>query len=684
MVRIGIDVGGTFTDFTVLNQETGALGFFKVPSTPADPSAAIETGLRQILADGAVRPEHIGFLGHGTTLATNMIIERRGAPTAFLTTKGFRDVLEIGRQTRPHLYDYNRVKPPPLVPRALRFEVRGRLDVEGQELHALAEDDVRTACAALRGQDIAAVAIGFVHAYADPAHEQRAASLVRQALPHAFVTLSSEVLPEFREYERFSTTVMNATLGPPMAAYLDRLLTRVQDLAIRAPLYTIHSNGGLMSVGTVRRHPVRTCLSGPSAGVTGAAQIARRLGYPDAVTFDVGGTSTDVSVITDGTPAFTAARTVADYPVKTPMVDIHVIGAGGGSIAWIDAAGALKVGPHSAGASPGPVVYGRGGTAPTLTDANVVLGRLNPVALLKGALPLDATAGRAAIAGDIAGPTGLSPEVAAHGMVRVAVANMGRAIRSVSTERGHDLRGFALVAFGGAGPLHAAQVARECGIPTILVPRAPGTLCARGALMSDISLDFVATGLTDATTETWRATQARFAAMRREAEDWLAGEAVPVDQRGAQTMVDLRFHGQNHELSVPVAEPDKVDLSAVLEAFHALHRQVYGYTLPDRGVEIVTCRLKAIGRVPRPSEPPVGAETPVHAARTGERPVWFDDAEGWTDTPVFDRERLPAGADLSGPAVLEEMSATTLVLPGQRLQVEPTGTLIITETGLGR
>ena len=466
MYRIGFDVGGTFTDFTLHNTATGTLRHFMVPSTPVDPSEAIEAGLRKLLETQYVAPGDIGFIGHGTTVATNMVIERRGVATGLITTRGFRDVLEIGRQVRPHLYDYTVRTPVPLVPRERRLEVSERIDAAGAVLHLLDEAEVAAAADALAAEGLEAIAICFLHSYLNDAHERRAAELVRKRLPDVYLSTSSGVLPEFREFERFSTTVINAYIGPRMERYLDRFLGRLSRLGMTVQPYTIHSNGGLMSVETVRQYPVRCCLSGPAAGVVGAAEVAREAGYANLITFDAGGTSTDVSLIECGVPAFASSRTIADYPVRSPMVDVHVIGAGGGSIAWLDDAGALKVGPRSAGADPGPVAYDTGGTEPTLTDANIVLHRLDPVALLGGRMPMDEGAARRAVADRIAAPMGLSVELAALGIIRIAVANMSRAIRSVSTEKGHDVREFRVVSLwwcrsvarsrGGGGMRHRA------------------------------------------------------------------------------------------------------------------------------------------------------------------------------------------------------------------------------------
>jgi N-methylhydantoinase A len=672
MYRVAFDVGGTFTDFTLHETATGALRHAKVPSTPADPSEAIEAGLRALIDVHHVAPSEVGFVGHGTTIATNMVIERRGVTTGLITTQGFRDVLEIGRQVRPHLYDYTVRTPPPIVPRVRRLEVTERMDAGGAVLHALDEAQVAAAADALAAQDVQAIAICFLHSYLDDAHERRAAEIVRARLPGVYVCTSSEVLPEFREYERFSTAAINAYIGPRMARYLERFLARLAALGIAAQPYTVHSNGGLMSVDSVRRFPVRCCLSGPAAGVIGAAEVAREAGLPDVITFDAGGTSTDVSLIERGRPAFTSGRTIADYPVRAPMVDVHVIGAGGGSIAWVDDAGALKVGPHSAGAEPGPVAYGKGATEPTLTDANVVLRRLDPVALLDGRMQVDEHAAHRAIAERIAAPMDLSVEQAALGIIRIAVANMSRAIRSVSTEKGHDTREFVLLPFGGAGPLHAAAVAVECGIRRVLIPIQPGTMCARGILLSDVSIDLVRSELLGATEDNWPRIRQRFATMRSDGAAWLDSEHIPMERRRFDCIIDARYLGQNHEVPVRLSS-DSMSREEFIRAFEDAHRREYGYDIAGRAVEVVNCRLKAVGLIDRPS--PRFAGSSMAPLPKAVRRVHFDD--GWLETPVFDREALPIGANLLGPAILDEMSATTLLPPGCELTVTRSGNLLL-------
>jgi N-methylhydantoinase A len=675
-LRIGVDVGGTFTDIAMVDEATGRIAFHKVPSTPADPSQAIETGVREILARNAAAASEVLFLGHGTTVATNMVIERRGARTGMVTTKGFRDVIEIARQIRPHLYNYDIQRPAPLVPRRRRIEIAERIAAEGGVLLPLDLEAVTRAAEELRDAGVTSVAICFIHAWRDPAHERAAKQALRRVLPDAYLSVSSEVLPEFREFDRFSTTVLNAFVGPRMATYLDRLLARVRDTGITAEPYTVHSNGGLMSVATAAATPVRTCLSGPAAGVIGAAVVAGQAGFPDIVTFDAGGTSTDVSVVAGGQSTSTSARDVAGYPVKVPSIGIDVIGAGGGSIAFIDDGGALKVGPRSAGADPGPAAYGRGGTEPSLSDANIVLGRLDQHALLRGTMPIDAAAARRAVQEKVATPLGLTLEEAALGIIRIAVANMGRAIRGVTTERGYAPEHFCLFAFGGAGPLHATEVARECSIPVVLIPREPGTMCARGILLADIALDFVRSEIAPLDALAWARAQALFDGMAAEAEAWLAREGVPEARRATIRALELRYEGQNFEVRVPLGTT-LPSLPEVLASFAVEHARTNGYDIPGRGVELVNCRLTAIGHVPRgmPEPPPGGGST--DAARIGSRRVFFDPRSGWCDTPVYAREGLPVGAVLAGPAVIEEMSATSLVFPGQSATLDADGNIIL-------
>ena len=676
MYRIGIDVGGTFTDFTMIDEGSGQVHFHKVPSTPHDPSEAIQNGISGMLADHQVSPSQVSHVGHGTTVATNLIIERKGARVGLLTTRGFRDVLEIGRQTRPHLYDYSVGKPPVAVPRQFRIEIDERVDASGAVLREMDEGQVRAAARVFADGGIEAVTICFLHSYRNPGHERRAAEIVAEELPGVYVSMSSEVLPEFREYERLSTTVLNAAVGPRMERYLERFLARTRELDIAHEPHTIHSNGGLMSIATVRRYPVRTCLSGPAAGVVGAAAVGRVIGSPNLVTFDVGGTSTDVSLVVDGQPLFTSHRHVAGYPVKTPMVDIHVIGAGGGSIAWMDDAGALKVGPHSAGAVPGPVGYGRGGVEPTITDAEIALQRLNPVSLLKGRMAVHADAARNVIEEKVAKPLGLSMEDAAEGILRIAAANMSRAIRAVSTERGYALSDFALYAYGGAGPLHAVEVAEECGIPCVIVPQEPGTMCARGILLSDISFDFVRSEISLASEAGWPRVQAVFGELNQQAQAWLETERVAPAMRQVRMAIDARYEGQNFEVQV-VMDSAAQGCDEFMRRFDEAHEREYGYTVDGRGVQIINCRLQAVGQVIKAPLAPRHVDGSLERARMGERRSYFGATAGWLESPVYDRDLLPAGTKFTGPALVEEMSSTTVIGPGQHVTVDEYGNLII-------
>jgi N-methylhydantoinase A len=677
MYRIGIDVGGTFTDFVMLDAESGRVSYYKRSSTPQDPSEAIALGLSEFLLNESVGPEQIGFLGHGTTVATNMIIERRGVPTGLLTTKGFRDVLAIGRQARPGLYDYRVRKPEPLVQRHNRIEVDERLAANGEVLKPLEEAEIAEKARALMAAGVEAIAICFLHSYRNPAHEKAARRVVEEIYPEAYVSISSQVLPEFREYERTSTTVLNAYIGPKMRDYTRELRARLEALAVPVQPMTIHSNGGLLSLETVEELPVLTCLSGPAAGVVGAAALGLVSGLPNLITFDVGGTSTDVSLIADGKPSYTSKREITHFPLRMPMIDIHVIGAGGGSIAWIDDAGALKVGPHSAGAFPGPVAYGRGGTEPTLTDAQIVLQRLNPVSILSGRMAVDRERAWAVLKEKIADPLGMSVEDAAFGILTIAVANMSRAIRSISTEHGHDLAEFTLASFGGAGPLHSSDAAVECGIKQILVPQEPGTMCARGILLSDISRDFVRTEMTLADEAGWIRLRNLFNDMMTEGDAWLAREKVAPSSRSFDCVVEARYKGQNHEIRIPMPMERDGKLDTLLATFSTSYKEEYGNVISTRPVEIVNCRVRASGAVPKADLAPVRQRGSLDEALIDKREIYFGPAEGWQEARIFARAKLPLGERIAGPAVVEEMSSTTVVLPGQTFHVDAIGNLLI-------
>jgi N-methylhydantoinase A len=678
--RIGVDSGGTFTDVCLVDEASGDVRVWKVPSTPDDPSRAIAGGAVEALRRAARDPDAtVSGFGHGTTVATNALIQHRGAVVGLITTRGFRDLAEIGRQRRPHLYDLQADKAPVLVPRRLRLEVRERLRHDGRVEQALDEDEVRAAARALEAAGVGAIAVCFLYSYVDSTHERRVRDIVQEECPDAFVTCSHEVAPEFREYERLSTVLVNAYLGPVMAGYLEALGPRLKASAIAVAPNVTQSNGGVMSFDTARAEPVRAVLSGPATGVVGGLEVGRRAGFRDLITFDMGGTSTDVSLIEDGRPKLAGELEVHGYPLKTPALDIHTVGAGGGSIAHVDAGGLLKVGPRSAGAAPGPVCYGLGNEEPTVTDANVVLGTLNPHHLLGGRMPIDRERARAAIA-RLAGRLGLEVMATAQGIVSVVTATMAKAIRVISVQRGHDPRHYTLVAFGGAGPLHAARLARELEMSRVLVPRHPGILCALGLLLSDLKTNYARTRLLPATLDSVPAMLETFAALEARAAAWFEREGLPPSARAVRRSVDMRYAGQNYEL--PVAFPDAADAADVLKAltagFERAHRQLYGYVAEEEPIQAVTFRLEATGAVRRAElAPHPAATTETARARIGQRDVWLAESAATVACPVYDREGLGPGHRLGGPCIVEQMDATTLVLPGQTAAVDAWLNLIV-------
>ena len=680
MFRIGVDSGGTFTDVALVDETSGDVHVWKVPSTPDDPSRAIAAGAVEGLraAAGAARPD-VTYFGHGTTVATNALIQHRGARTALITTSGFRDLLEIGRQRRPHLYDLQTDKPPVLVPRVLRTEVSERIRHDGRIEKTLDESEARDVIRRLARAGADAIAICLLYCYVDPRHEQTIRRLVEEECPEAFVTCSHEVAPEFREYERLSTVVVNAYLGPVMARYIARLGPRLAEAGIRVPAHMTQSNGGVMSLETARAQPVRAVLSGPATGVVGGLEVGRLAGFRDLITFDMGGTSTDVALIENGRPKLAGEIDVHGYPLKAPALDIHPVGAGGGSIAAIDAGGLLKVGPRSAGAVPGPVCYGLGNEEPTVTDANVVLQTLNPAHLLGGRMPIDRDRAEAAIA-RLADRLGLDVMATAQGILSVVTANMAKAIRVISVQRGHDPREYTLVAFGGAGPLHAARLARELEIPRVLVPRNPGILCALGLLLTDLQTNYAQTRLMVATEGAVPAMIDTFAELERRAAAWFDGEAIAPGARTIRRAVDMRYAGQNYELPVPF--PDGVHGPALLgqlrARFERAHEQMYGYVSPEEPIQIVTFRLEARGAVRRAEiRAHSPATTEASIAIVGTRDVWLAEAGKRVECPVYDRERLAPDHRLAGPAIVEQMDATTLLLPDQTAVVDPYLNLIV-------
>jgi N-methylhydantoinase A len=649
--RVGVDVGGTFTDLVAIVD--GTLHVAKVPSTPADQSAGVIAALGETSIDGGA----VGAFAHGTTVATNALLERRGARTALLTTEGFRDVIEIARQTRPSLYDLTKRSPEPLVPRELRFTVRERAGPEGEEL-PLDEGDLDAAVEALRAADVEAVAVCLLFSFLHPSHERRVGEALRSALPGVDVSLSSEVLPEFREYERFSTTAADAYLSPRLNRYLRRLGDRLAEAGAPPPL-VMQSSGGVLGLDGVAQRASACVLSGPAAGVVGAAYAAAASGFRDVLTFDMGGTSTDVALVVDGEVLTTTGSVIGGVPIKHPMVDLHTVSAGGGSIAWADGGGALRVGPRSAGAEPGPASYGLGGLDATVTDADLLLGYLADGARLGGEIVLDRARAEAALEG-VATALALTPLEAAEGVVTVAEAEMVRALRVISIERGFDPREFTLVAFGGAGGMHACRLAEELGIGTVLVPRAAGVLSALGLAISDLRRDYVAAHLGDVSRLDRNAVEAAFADLERRA-------ALDLDGPELRRHADLRYRGQSFELTVPAE-----DLDGLLPRFAAAHRRRYGFDLPGEDVQVVSIRLTAAVPVPKPQLRQPGGAAP---GAGGTRTAHFDGA--WEKVQVRRRDELSPGDTFPGPAIVEFPESTCVVRPGWRASLDDVGALVL-------
>jgi len=677
--RVGVDSGGTFTDICLFDDEPGRVEVWKVPSTPDDPSRGIAAGVAEGVARVGAGPGDVGYFGHGTTVATNALIQHRGARTGLITTDGFRDLLEIGRQKRPDLYDLQVEKPLTLVSRDLRLEVPERVRHDGTVETPLDEAAVRDAARRLKAAGVDAVAVCFLYGFVRTAHEATALRILAEEFPDVFVCAGHEVAPEFREFERLSTTVVNAYLGPVMRGYISRLEGRLKELGVCVPPHLTQSNGGVIGFTQAAKLPVRTVLSGPSTGVVGAQEIGRLVGMPDLITFDMGGTSSDVALLQGGACRLASEATVHGYPIKAPMLDIYTVGAGGGSIAYVDSGGLLKVGPRSAGADPGPVCYGHGNEEPTVTDANVLLGTLNPTHLLGGRMEVRRDLAEAAI-GRLAGKLGLDVMATAQGIIAVVTANMARAIRVISVQRGHDPRDYTLVAFGGAGPLHAARLAKELDISRILVPRNPGILCAMGLLLTDLRADFASTQLTLLGDAALPVMARAFVDLTGRADAWFAEEHIAPDARGLTRTVDMRYAGQNYEL--PIAVPDgpvtQETLATLAEGFAQAHQRLYGFVAADEPVQLVTFRVEAAGQVPRARfQPRPDAGPDASAALMGKRDVWLPEAGGMVRCPVYDRDRLDAGNSLTGPAIIEQMDATTVVLPGIVARVEPFLNLIL-------
>ena len=678
---IGIDTGGTFTDVTLLDPSSGRVFNAKTPSTPDDPSRGFANGIAEVLELADLEGADVARVLHGTTVATNLILEGKGAPAALLTTQGFKYVMEIGRQDVPRRSSlFAWVKPKRPVPPEHIFEVRGRIGPDGAEIEPLDEMAVEKAARAIAHEGIRTIAVVLLHSYANPAHERRVGEILRSLLPGVSISLSCDVLRVFREYERTMTTVLNATVMPVVAGYVERLEQRVREQAITAPLLLMKSSGGVTSADSVRRAPVETALSGPAAGAVGAAYVGQLNGARSLIQIDIGGTSADISLIDGSEPNLTTNGRIGGWPVGLPMVDIVTIGAGGGSIARVTDAGALTVGPLSAGAVPGPVCYGRGGTEPTVTDAHVALGHL-PAFLLDGRFKLDVEASRAAVQKYIAAPLGMSIEAAARGILSIIDNHMVGAIRVVSVERGQDPRDFSLLPFGGAGPLHGGALARLLGMKEIIVPPGPGVLSAFGLLVSNLKAEFARTCLQRAGDVDVERVARLFDELDTEGRAWLDSEGVPSAARRVTWFASLRYRHQGFELTVPWTGRvvNTTTTNATIAAFHRLHERLYTFAQEDTPVEIVTLRVDARGVFPPPTMPELAPAGPLSDALIGQQTMHL--AEGSQTVPIYARAHFGTGQEFEGPAIITQLDATTLVLPGQHGTVDKFGGMLIGDRG---
>jgi N-methylhydantoinase A len=680
--RVTVDTGGTFSDFVHLNEQTGEISIAKIASTPDDPSRAILAGLEALLAS-VTEADEIGYFCHGTTVGTNALLEGKGVRTALLVTEGFRGIYPVGEQARPYgtaIFDVMYDKPAPLVPSRLTGEVKERIDFRGNVLRALDETALRETVRGFKVQNIESIAVCLLFSFLHPEHEARVRDIVLEEIPDCSVSLSCEVLPQIREYYRLSTTVINAYLQPILARYIAQLDRRLAAAGIvTRQKYIMQSNGGMATFAAAARRAVTTVLSGPAGGVTAGVLACGMSGSANIITFDMGGTSCDVALIKDGEPLLSSRGKIEGRDLAVPMLDINTVSAGGGTVATVDRFGVLQVGPQSAGAVPGPACYGRGGETPTITDCNLVLGYLGEDNFLGGRMRLDAAKARAAIEAAVAKPLGLDVAEAAEGIVRVIDVKMEEAIKAISTMRGHDLRDFMLLAFGGAGPLHAGRIARDLGMAGVIVPLYPGVFSAIGLLLSDVKHDYIRSKLSPLSEVTPADVNGMFERMVAQALEELRDDGFAANHIRIERALDMRYAGQGYEIAVPcpVQPLQEADLRQLRATFDQQHRAMFGHMAPQEPVEIVSFRVRGIGLV-APVEMPKfkPAGTTLGDARHELRRVRFDGRE--LDCPVYQRERLDVGLTVAGPAVLDQFDCTTVICPGQTARVDEWKNLIVT------
>jgi len=674
---LGIDTGGTHTDFILMDRESGRVWTAKVPTTSADPLKGIMHGIDRVLAISGQEVAGLDELVYGTTLVTNMLVQREKVNTGLMTTKGFRDVLEIGRAYRSsNIYDIQMEPPPPLVSRDLRLEVTERISFQGQVLEELDEENCRAVVRKLKSRGVETIAVCLLHSYINPSHEQRIKTIIAEEYPDAYISLSCEINPVFREYERTSTTVLNAYVTPQMVEHLDEFEMQVSQRGLRSWLYTMQANGGKSSFAAARKCPVNVTNSGPVAGAIAGAYVAHITGFPNAITLDMGGTSCDVALIDGDSPKFAAESNVEGYPVQISTIDLSIVGAGGGSVAWLDSGGGLRVGPRSAGADPGPACYMQGGIEPTVTDANLITDRLNPGYFLGGEKTLDREASKRAIDTFVAQPLGMTTLEASLGILQVANAKMIRAIKLMSVERGYDPHDFVLIAFGGAGPLHATQLAEELEIPVVIVPPFPGNTSALGLVMADMRYDYVATQIQNLEDVDPALSEKTLVALETQAHNQLSQEGIPAEGQCLERSFDLRYFGQSHELNIPVdgqlLAPKA--MHRIGRAFHTAHRRIHGHAMEGDPVEVVNYRVSAVGTSPKP-DLSIQLNGNQDAIK-GRRNVFFE--SGHLHSLIYERHFLKPGYQIDGPAVIEQAASTTVLCPHQSARVDAHGNLIIT------
>ncbi|MFQ6102007.1 MAG: hydantoinase/oxoprolinase family protein [Anaerolineae bacterium] len=681
-MRIGIDVGGTFTDIVLVDDDTGKIHYTKVLTTHHNLAEGVITGIDKMLGMVGTSFERTDYLVHGTTIGTNALIERKGARTGLITTEGMRDVLEIGRIERPDggLYDIFVDTPLPLVPRYLRREVRERVGADGSVVIPLDEETAREAVAFLKEQAVESIAISFIFGFRNPAHERRVREICREMFPEATVSISSEVAPEFREFERTSTTVISAYLQPVLDRYLDNLEGQLEERYGEADLRIMQASGGSMTAEEARGRAVNIVNSGPAGGALAAAYVGSLTGDEQIISVDMGGTSFDIGLIIGGEPRMAPESQFEGFPVKMPILDVHAIGAGGGSLAWVDQGGALNVGPESAGSAPGPACYGLGGERPTVTDANLVLGRLNADYFLGGEMKLHPELAEKAIREYVAKPLGVSLEEAAGGIIRVVNANMVRGIAVCSTERGYDVREFALLPFGGAGPLHAVELAEDAGVSRVVIPMYPSTLSAVGLLVANTRHDYVTTIAKSEDELLPEEVLVAFKELEARGRAQLKAQNVPDELVVIQWSADIRYQGQSYELNTPVTRKEtltQADLAEVIARFHELHHRIYAYGSAEETVEFINLRVGAIGKVPEVSfTRRERAGSDPGAANKGTRPAYYP-AHGFIDTAVYERDLLQPGNVVRGPCLVEEVASTSVLTPGAVGTVDDFGNIIV-------